>query len=58
MKDRYGKEIPLSMVKFRKKIELGSGFYLPENYQRINRNAKCPCGSGKKYKQCHWKNWN
>jgi preprotein translocase subunit SecA len=23
--------------------------------QKINRNDPCPCGSGKKYKQCHGK---
>jgi len=22
---------------------------------KINRNDPCPCGSGKKYKQCHGK---
>ena len=22
-------------------------------YAGIGRNAKCPCGSGKKFKQCH-----
>jgi preprotein translocase subunit SecA len=22
---------------------------------KIGRNAPCPCGSGKKYKQCHGK---
>ena len=21
--------------------------------QKVNRNAPCPCGSGKKYKKCH-----
>jgi len=21
--------------------------------QKIGRNSKCPCGSGKKYKKCH-----
>lgn len=25
----------------------------PETWGRILRNAPCPCGSGKKYKQCH-----
>lgn len=25
-------------------------------YAWTERNAPCPCGSGKKYKQCHWKN--
>ena len=30
---------------------------LPSEYEglRINRNDPCPCGSGKKYKQCHGK---
>jgi preprotein translocase subunit SecA len=23
--------------------------------QRVGRNDPCPCGSGKKYKQCHMK---
>ena len=23
--------------------------------EKINRNAPCPCGSGKKYKKCHGK---
>jgi len=22
--------------------------------QKVARNALCPCGSGKKYKHCHW----
>ncbi len=26
-----------------------------KNYAGTPRNAKCPCGSGKKYKQCHGK---
>ena len=25
----------------------------PETWGRVPRNAACPCGSGKKYKQCH-----
>ena len=27
----------------------------PETWGRIGRNEACPCGSGKKYKQCHGK---
>lgn len=27
----------------------------PATWHRIGRNAPCPCGSGKKYKQCHGK---
>ena len=25
----------------------------PASWGRVARNAPCPCGSGKKYKQCH-----
>eukprot|EP00752_Nemacystus_decipiens_P013246 g11735.t1 len=35
----------------------GTGRWLdpknPETWGKVPRNAKCPCGSGKKYKQCH-----
>jgi preprotein translocase subunit SecA len=27
----------------------------PDTWGRVSRNAQCPCGSGKKYKQCHGK---
>jgi uncharacterized protein YecA (UPF0149 family) len=27
-------------------------FYCPDRARRIGRNDPCPCGSGKKYKQC------
>ncbi len=27
----------------------------PETWGRVQRNAACPCGSGKKYKHCHGK---
>ena len=27
----------------------------PETWGRVGRNEPCPCGSGKKYKQCHGK---
>jgi len=25
----------------------------PRSWGKVPRNAPCPCGSGKKYKQCH-----
>ena len=25
----------------------------PETWGKVQRNAPCPCGSGKKYKHCH-----
>ena len=28
---------------------------LPEGWERTGRNSTCPCGSGKKFKQCHGK---
>jgi preprotein translocase subunit SecA len=27
---------------------------MPTGAQRVGRNDPCPCGSGKKYKHCHW----
>ncbi len=24
------------------------------NMAKVGRNDPCPCGSGKKYKHCHW----
>jgi preprotein translocase subunit SecA len=27
----------------------------PSTWGRVPRNAPCPCGSGRKYKQCHGK---
>ena len=27
----------------------------PEKWENTPRNAPCPCGSGKRYKQCHGK---
>jgi preprotein translocase subunit SecA len=27
----------------------------PATWGKVRRNAPCPCGSGKKYKQCHGK---
>jgi preprotein translocase subunit SecA len=39
--------------------DAGAGRWLdpkdPETWGKVPRNAKCPCGSGKKYKQCHGK---
>ena len=26
---------------------------LPPGWERSNRNAPCPCGSGRKFKHCH-----
>jgi len=25
----------------------------PDTWGKVARNDECPCGSGKKYKQCH-----
>ena len=29
---------------------------VPANWGKVGRNSQCPCGSGKKYKNCHGKN--
>ena len=44
------KEAAANAGRERKKVET---FVRTE--KKIGRNAPCPCGSGKKYKQCHGK---
>jgi tetratricopeptide (TPR) repeat protein len=44
-----------------KEIQLSNFFDEPSissksEFKKVNRNDPCPCGSGKKYKQCHGKN--
>jgi len=34
-------------------IEETAGTYRKSDWERTPRNAPCPCGSGKKFKQCH-----
>ena len=36
-------------------IENGIDKNNPATWANLNRNADCPCGSGKKYKHCHGK---
>jgi preprotein translocase subunit SecA len=26
-----------------------------ETFKKVGRNELCPCGSGRKFKKCHWK---
>ena len=33
----------------------GSSKSQPKRVKKVGRNDLCPCGSGKKYKQCHGK---
>ena len=37
------------------KREKGQGVELRRDMPKVGRNDPCPCGSGKKYKQCHMK---
>ena len=30
-----------------------SGYQSQSRVEKVSRNTKCPCGSGKKYKRCH-----
>jgi len=48
-------------LNYTKEVELGGAYFIAYNVaafleplkKRIGRNELCPCGSGKKYKQCH-----
>ena len=44
--EAFGKELAISKIETYKKIN---------NIKKIGRNHLCPCGSGKKYKNCHGK---
>jgi hypothetical protein len=33
--------------------EIQTSGKVPVRSDKVNRNSPCPCGSGKKYKQCH-----
>ena len=37
-----------------KNVNMKSG-NLRRKYQKLGRNAPCRCGSGKKFKYCHWR---
>jgi len=43
-------------VPSKEKIEFGKEISLSKDVPKVRRNQPCPCGSGKKYKQCHGKN--
>ncbi len=42
-------------VRFDEETQRGLKPLTPEQMQRTGRNDPCPCGSGKKFKQCHGK---
>ena len=51
----------LNLKIIQKEEEVNSQNKMKENLKsiaksKIGRNEPCPCGSGKKYKQCHGKN--
>ena len=44
----------MAMKRYNKVVWPGfSNAPLPRHIAKIGRNDPCPCGSGKKYKQCH-----
>ena len=51
--DRHERRAPVKTRKGSKDIDPND----PETWGRVSRNAKCPCGSGKKFKQCHGKTY-
>ena len=50
---------PLQRVQLAKPIEPkseGANASYARSEKKVGRNDPCPCGSGKKYKNCHGKN--
>ena len=46
-------QAPQRQVKMRRQ-PMNNGPKEPIRVEKIGRNEPCPCGSGKKYKKCHW----
>ena len=57
--DDFEKQIIIGYVdKIRKKMPVwkqGGKIDFTEQFSKVGRNEPCPCGSGKKYKNCHGK---
>ena len=49
------REAPKRMPLQTRKAEGAADPSSPATWGKVSRNAPCPCGSGKKYKQCHGK---
>lgn len=60
IEDEIEKEIIISYLeKIRTKMpnwKKGGKIEINKESKKVGRNEKCPCGSGKKYKNCHGKN--
>ena len=46
-------DISAALIEFSEKCVASHSVPPPTQNERIGRNQTCPCGSGKKYKQCH-----
>lgn len=44
-----------TLEKMKRDVELmeSGGFELQSRFENIKRKSPCPCGSGKKFKNCH-----
>lgn len=38
----------------RQQLQLRTPKVIKRTHRKIGRNEPCRCGSGKKYKRCHW----
>lgn len=47
-------EIPMNLMKENSDSSDNTGVKEKSNKQKVGRNDPCPCGSGKKYKKCHY----
>ena len=50
---QYGQKDPLSEFKKEAFILFEGLLTKNDNFKKVGRNEKCPCGSGKKFKYCH-----
>ncbi len=52
---RSGRDTPGNVKPLRSRAAQAIDPNDPDTWGRVQRNAACPCGSGKKFKQCHGK---
>ncbi len=45
----------IKLVENEKEVEKNLSYNSESNLEKVGRNDPCPCGSGKKYNNCHWK---
>jgi preprotein translocase subunit SecA len=55
LEDTPARELPRGTIRNARREDTKLDPKAPNTWGKVGRNDSCPCGSGKKYKQCHGK---